>query len=117
MPGLAPAGGGVGVCARQRTYFLLLRQKKVSNEKATLLPATPAAPGQPAVLGPGGVWLELALRAQTIASPDPPPSALLGAGRRVGRYAPSLRSVVSGRVVTVCYIGWLALPVTLNLRG
>ena len=26
-----------GVCARRRTHFLLLRQKKVSKEKATLL--------------------------------------------------------------------------------
>ena len=45
------------------TYFLLLRQKKVSKEKATLLSATPLrlrCEGQPAVLGPAGVELELA---------------------------------------------------------
>ena len=28
------------MCARRRTYFLLLRQKKVGKEKATLLAAT-----------------------------------------------------------------------------
>ena len=38
--------------------------------------------GQPAVLEFSGVWLELALRAQTIASPDPLTPALLGAYRR-----------------------------------
>ena len=31
-----------GMCARQRTYFLLLRQKKVGKEKATLLSAAPS---------------------------------------------------------------------------
>ena len=31
-----------GMCARRRTYFLLLRQKKVGKEKATLLSATPS---------------------------------------------------------------------------
>jgi len=42
------------------------------------------ATGQPAVLGSGGVSLELAtLRfAQTIAIPDPPEPALLGASTR-----------------------------------
>jgi hypothetical protein len=28
-------GGGVGMCARQRSNFLLLRQKKVTKEKAS----------------------------------------------------------------------------------
>jgi hypothetical protein len=43
--------------------FLLLRQKKVTKEKATLLSATPLrwrCEGQPAVLGPAGGELELA---------------------------------------------------------
>ena len=33
---------GAGMCARRRTHFLLLRQKKVSKEKATRLSATPS---------------------------------------------------------------------------
>jgi len=43
------------MCARQRSNFLLLRQKKVTKEKATLVSVTPAAPGQPAVLDLDGV--------------------------------------------------------------
>ncbi len=60
---------GAGMCARRRTYFLLLRQKKVGKEKATLVSASPFAPmgrrGQPAVLGGGAPpWNSLrALRA------------------------------------------------------
>ena len=46
--------GGSRVSARQPTYFLLLRQKKVSQEKATLLPASLRfRSGQPAVLACG----------------------------------------------------------------
>ena len=45
---------GSRVSARQPTYFLLLRQKKVSQEKATLLPASLRfRSGQPAVLACG----------------------------------------------------------------
>ena len=61
---------GAEVCPRllaggcpAATHFLLLRQKKVSKEKATLLSASPLrwrCEGQPAVLGPAGVELELA---------------------------------------------------------
>ena len=41
-----------GICARRRTYFLLLRQKKVSKEKATLLSVSPSLRyGRPALLG------------------------------------------------------------------
>ncbi len=40
------------MCARRRTYFLLLRQKKVGKEKATLVSASPFAP-----VGEGGsLW-------------------------------------------------------------
>ena len=35
-------GAGAGVCARRRTYFLLLRQKKVGKEKATPLRVSPS---------------------------------------------------------------------------
>ncbi len=80
-------GAGAGECARRRSNFLLLRQKKVTKEKATPLSASPALRfGQPAVLASSGVSLELAaLRfAQTIASPDPLAAALLGAYRGDG---------------------------------
>jgi len=43
-----------GMCARRRSNFLLLRQKKVTKEKATLVSVTPALPGQPAMLATGG---------------------------------------------------------------
>ncbi len=44
-----------GVCARRRTYLLLLRQKKVGQEKTTPLPVSPSpvARGQPAMLEAG----------------------------------------------------------------
>jgi hypothetical protein len=41
-------------CPRQGSNFLLLRQKKVTKEKATLVSVTPAELGQPAVLASGG---------------------------------------------------------------
>jgi hypothetical protein len=46
----------VGVCARQRTHFLLLRQKKVSKEKASRI-RRPC--GHTALLGLGGVRANL----------------------------------------------------------
>ncbi len=43
-----------GMCARRRSPFLLLRQKKGTKEKAALLPATPMLRiGAAAVLDPG----------------------------------------------------------------
>jgi len=43
-----------GMCARRRSSFLLLRQKKGTKEKAALLPATPTLHvGAAAVLNPG----------------------------------------------------------------
>jgi hypothetical protein len=42
------------MCPRHGSNFLLLRQKKVTKEKATLVSVTPALPGQPAVLAAGG---------------------------------------------------------------
>ncbi|KAB0587079.1 hypothetical protein F7P80_08850 [Comamonas kerstersii] len=54
--------GGSRVSARQPPYFLLLRQKKVSQEKATLLPASlPFAPGS-LRCSPVGCAAELATR-------------------------------------------------------
>lgn len=43
-----------GMCARRRSSFLLLRQKKGTKEKAALLPATPTLRiGAATVLNPG----------------------------------------------------------------
>ena len=76
MTGFLAKGGG-RVSARRPTHFLLLRQEKVSKEKATQLSATPALrSGQPAVLEFGGVSLN-SLRSNN-AIPDPPNPALLG---------------------------------------
>ena len=63
--------GGGRVSARRPTHFLLLRQKKVSKEKATRLAGAPA--GQPVSGGPSGGPRKLAsLRcAQTARGPDP----------------------------------------------
>jgi hypothetical protein len=37
---------GAGMCARRRTYLLLLRQKKVGQEKTTPLPVSPSPEGE-----------------------------------------------------------------------
>jgi len=81
----------------------------IAKRKATLLSATPASPGQPAVLGFSGVWLELARWAQTIASPDPLNPALLGAARReegdsraIAALGPSALSADEVRYLVVC---------------
>jgi hypothetical protein len=82
---------GAGISARRRTYFLLLRQKKVSKEKATLLSASLRfAAGNLQCSIPAGV--RRTRFAQTAAALVPPPSALLGAYRRGGSGQPSLRS-------------------------
>ena len=83
------------VSPRQATYFLLLRQKKVSKEKATLLSATLrfAAGNQRCSRLAGSRRTRFA---QTAASPDPRTAALLGAARRAWTPdAPSLRSACS----------------------
>ena len=78
-----------GVSARRRTHFLLLRQKKVSKEKATLLSASlRCATGNLRCSIPAGV--RRTRFAQTAAALIPPASALLGAYRRGGSGRPSL---------------------------
>jgi len=78
------------VSPRRATYFLLLRQKKVGKEKATLLSASLRfATGSLRCSTPEGV--RRTRFAQTAAALIPPTSALLGAARRE-RSAPSLRS-------------------------
>ncbi|MDP9989561.1 hypothetical protein J2W29_000001, partial [Variovorax boronicumulans] len=80
------------VSPRQATYFLLLRQKNVSKEKATLLSATLrfAAGNLRCSRFAGSRRTRFA---QTAASPDPRTAALLGAARRaLGTSRPSLRS-------------------------
>jgi len=73
------------VSPRRARYFSLLRQRKVSKRKATLLSASLRCAalhfGQPAVLAFCGVWLNSA-NASNNASPDPQKAALLGAYRR-----------------------------------
>jgi len=70
----------VGVCARLRTHFLLLRQKKVSKEKATrsLGPCASLRATCAARIKRG---LAQTRYAQTVASPDPLASALLSPAR------------------------------------
>jgi hypothetical protein len=72
------------VSPRRATYFLLLRQEKVSKEKATLLSATLrfATGNLRCSVQPGSRSNSPA--AQTIASPDPSGLPLLGADRRGG---------------------------------
>ncbi len=45
--------GLAGMCARRRTYFSCVA-KKSRQKKATLVSVTPAVPGHPAMLAPGG---------------------------------------------------------------
>ncbi len=66
---------------------VLVRSKHEAALRATL--GRWSLRDSPTLLAPGGVWLELALRAQTIASPDPPTAALLGSAQRVARSAAS----------------------------
>ena len=64
-------------------FFRVAERKEPKKGRPHCLRPRRCAPGQPAVLGFGGVSLELAPFhfAQTIASPDPPNPALLGASR------------------------------------
>ena len=78
------------VSPRRATYFLLLRQKKVGKEKATLLSASLRfATGNLRCSAQEGV--RRTRFAQTAAALIPPAPALLGTARRE-RSAPSLRS-------------------------
>ena len=64
------------VSPRRATHFLLLRQEKVSKEKASRASGPlRCATGYLALLASGGVWLN-SLRSDN-ASPDPPAAALL----------------------------------------
>ena len=90
------------VSARRPTHFLLLRQEKVSKEKATLPSASPvrwAHRGNLRCLGSNGVWLKLALRAQIVASPDPLLPVLLGATRRGWGQSRAIASLGAGGIV------------------
>ena len=75
----------VGMCPRQGSNFLLLRQEKVSKEKATRSSGSLR-------FAAGNLWCSQKMGsssnsplAQTIARPDPFFAALLGPARRVGR--------------------------------
>ena len=96
---------GAGASSRQPSHFLLLRQKKVTKEKATPLRATLrfATGNLRCSLQAGSAQTRFA---QTRAALNPPEAALLGA-RRGGRVnapwrvfvflGPSLRSAWNGR--------------------
>ncbi|SDM91986.1 hypothetical protein SAMN05720382_102759 [Polaromonas sp. JS666] len=76
-------GGWPGLPGGNSLFFASPKKsKQKKGDPGVCVP--PLRYGQPAVLGPGGVSLELAtLRfAQTIAIPDPPEPALLGAYTR-----------------------------------
>ena len=74
---------GAALSPRRATHFLLLRQKKVSKEKATLVTASLRfAAGNLRCSGQSGSRSNSA-SPQTIAVPDPPAPALLGASTRV----------------------------------
>jgi hypothetical protein len=90
-PGLAPAGD----------FIFLSRQENEAKEgdPTVCVPGAPGAPGQPAVLGINGVWLKLALRAQTVASPDPLLPALLGAARRGVGESRAIAALGAGAIV------------------
>ena len=68
----------LGVPPCWRTYFLLLRQKKVAKEKATPGYA-PGCAGFPALLGTGGGCGTRGCAPQTVLALFPPAPALLGA--------------------------------------
>jgi len=71
---LALARGHAGMCARLRTHFLLLRQEKVSKEKASRSQGRGAVP---CAARCEGETRKLARRAQTCAPLDPLAPALL----------------------------------------
>ncbi len=68
------------VSARRPTYLFFASPKKSKQKKGDPQSGSPS--GQPAVLEASGVWLN-SLRSNN-ASPDPPPTALLGPARTGG---------------------------------
>jgi hypothetical protein len=120
--GMLVLRAGAGVCARRRSNFLLLRQEKVTKEKATLLCATPA-PGRRGNLRcstrrcTAELTARCALRSDnrgepaneagvSCGTPATAWSALLGTHRRGLRikhpYGPSLRSAPDARAQAPC---------------
>ena len=104
VPGLRHAlmeGGGRESPGRRVPFFRVAERKEPKKGRPHCLRPLRCAPGQPAVLGFGGVSLELAPFhfAHTHASPDPPNPALLGASRGAKGaehpIGPSLRSAHS----------------------
>ena len=83
-----------GMCARRRSHFLSLRRKKVTKERATPLSATPALRYGATCGARSGRGLARTRHcvAQTVASPDPPSPALLGADRGEDAGQPKAKS-------------------------
>ena len=96
-------GGGRESPGMRVPFFRVAERKEPKKGRPHCLRPLRFATGQPAVLGFGGVSLELAPFhfAQTIASPDPPNPALLGASRGAKGaghpHGPLLRSAPSRR--------------------
>ncbi len=108
---------GAGMCARRRTCFLLLRQKKVGKEKATLVSVSPFAPagrrGQPAVLGCGAApWNSLragALRSDIPGESDHEAGVSCGTPARPAPCAPRRRHKGGGSTRAIAALGpWCA---------
>jgi hypothetical protein len=95
------------VSPRRATHFLLLRQKKVSKEKATLLSASPALRSGATCGAQRQRGLARTHFAQTIASPDPLAFALLSAYRRAFN-SPTPTPQVRAMARTCLYFFFLA---------
>ncbi len=82
------------MCARRRSYFFSLRRKKVTKKRASPLSASPALRYGAACGARSGRGLARTRHcvAQTVASPDPPSPALLGADRGEGAEQPNSRA-------------------------
>ncbi len=81
-----------GMCARRRSYFFSLRRKKVTQKRATPLSASPALRYGASCGAHGQRGLAQTRFAQTVASPDPPSPALLGADRGEDAEQPNSRT-------------------------
>ena len=86
------------MCARRRSHLSLCRQRNVTQRKASRSRRPlRCATGYAALLGPVGVPLELGLRPQTIAGPDPPSPALLADATRRGDKHPTAEQPIPAR--------------------
>ncbi len=91
FPGVCERGlifGAGRVSARRPTHLLLRAQEKVSKEKGSRRQGPALRYGCLALLAPGGVWRQLALRAQTTPALILPPLRCSALPPRRGRQTP-----------------------------